>query len=273
MKESIENALAIREPEMIGDPIGHYPAMPLNIEDERVHLRDHWKAVRKRLWLVIGLALLATALATVMMLRRHNVYEATARVQVDLESTNPYLNASKNNTIVVCNQVNDPAYFNTQLQILNGPGLLRRAVTTLDLEHNQTFLTKMNRRPLWKNLERAVGLGGNSPAVASPSTDEVPVSAGEAETAERLAPFVDTLQRDLKIEPVKETRLQAKETRLIEISYTSGDPKLATRIVNTIADTFAAANLEKKTRVSTNSGDFLNQRISELQTQIRDGEQ
>jgi len=273
MRESFENALAIREPEMIGEPIGHYPAMPMNTEDERVHLRDHWKAVRKRLWLVIGLAVLVTALATVMMLRRHNVYEATARVQVDLESTNPYLNASKSNSIVVSNQVNDPAYFNTQLQILNGPGLLRRAVTTLDLEHNQMFVSKMNRRPLWKNLERAVGLGGNAPAFTSQSTGEVPVSAGEAEEAEHLAPFVDTLQRDLKIEPVKETRLQAKETRLIEISYTSGDPKLATRIVNTIADTFAAANLEKKTKVGTTSGDFLNQRIAELQTQIRDGEQ
>jgi capsular exopolysaccharide synthesis family protein len=273
MRESFENALALREPEMIAEPIGHYPAMPMNTEDDRVHLRDHWKAVRKRLWLVIGLAVLVTALATVMMLRRHNVYEATARVQVDLETANPYLNSSKSNSIVVSNQVNDPAYFNTQLQILAGPGLLRRAVTALDLEHNQTFLTKMNRRPLWKNLERTVGLGGNAPIVATQASSDVPVAAGEAEEAERLAPFVDTLQHDLKIEPVKETRLQTKETRLIEISYTSGDPKLATRIVNTIADTFAAANLEKKTTTGTASGDFLNKRIAELQTQIRDGEQ
>jgi succinoglycan biosynthesis transport protein ExoP len=273
MRESFENALALREPEMIAEPIGHYPAMPMNQDDERTHLRDHWRAVRKRLWLVGGLAVLVTALATVMMLRRHNVYEATARVQVDLETVNPLLSSSKNNSIVVSNQVNDPAYFNTQLQILNSPGLLRRAISELDLEHNQLFLTKMNRRPLLKNIERVVGLGGDAPARTTESTNELAAATTETEDAERLGPFVETLQRDLKIEPVKETRLQTKETRLIEISYTSGDPKLAAKIVNTIADAFATSNLEKKTINGTQSGDFLNKRIAELQSQIRDGEQ
>ncbi len=278
MKETIENALALREPELLAEPFsGHYPVLPIDAEDGRAHLREYWKVVRKRLWLVTGLAILVTALATVMMLRRHNVYEATARVQVDLETANPLV-SSKNNSIVVSNQVNDPAYFNTQLQILAGPGLLRRAVKSLDLEHNYTFIAKMNRRPLWKNLERVVGLGGTAPE-QSPGqmANEIQTAAvkgsEESEEAERLAPFVDALQRDLKIEPVKETRLQTKETRLIEISYTSGDPRLAARIVNVIADTFAAANLEKKTKTGTSSGNFLDKRIAELQSQIREGEQ
>lgn len=275
MRESIENALALRPPEMIDEPAPPY-GLPMDANDERVHLRDYWKAVRKRLWLIGGLAVLVTTLTTIALLRRHNVYEATARVQVDLETPNSLV-SSKNNSVVVSNQVNDPAYFNTQLQILAGPGLLRRAVKALDLEHNSAFIAKMNRRPLWKNLERIVGLDGNSPNAAGQPANEVPVAAAkgneESEEAERLSPFVNTLQRDLKIEPVKETRLQTKETRLIEISYTCGDPHLAARIVNTIADTFAAANLEKKTRTGTSSGNFLDKRIAELQTQIRDGEQ
>ena len=233
--------------------------------------------MRKRLWLVTGLAVLVTVMATVMLLRRHNVYEATARVQVDLETTSPLV-SSKTNSVVVSNQVNDPAYFNTQLQILAGPGLLRRAVKSLDLEHNATFIAKMNRRPLWKDLEQIVGLGGTAPEPsAGQMANEIQTAAvkgsEESEEAERLAPFVDTLQRDLKIEPVKETRLQTKETRLIEITYTTGDPRLAAKIVNVIADTFAAANLEKKTRTGAASGDFLEKRIAELQSQIRDGEQ
>lgn len=278
MRETIENALILREPETLAEPLsGHYPALPTDDEDGRAHLRDYWKAVRKRLWLVAGLAVLVTALATVMMLRRHNVYEATARVQVDLETANPLV-SSKNNSIVVSNQLNDPAYFNTQLQILAGPGLLRRAVKSLDLEHNYIFIAKMNRRPLWKNLERLIGLGGTAPEESGVQlANQIQTAAlkgnEESEEAERLAPFVDALQRDLKIEPVKETRLQTKETRLIEISYTSGDPRLAARIVNVIADTFAAANLEKKTKTGTSSGTFLDKRIAELQSQIRDGEQ
>jgi polysaccharide biosynthesis transport protein len=277
MRETFETALALRPPETLTEPaLGHYPRMPMNADEDGRHLRDYWKAVRKRFWLIAGLGLLITALATIMLLRRHNVYEATARVQVDLETVNPLV-SSKNNSVVVNNQVNDPAYFNTQLQILTGPGLLRRAVKTLDLEHNNTFVNKMNRRPLWKNLERLVGLNGSEPTASNPSANEIPVAPvngnHESEEAEHLASFVDTLQHDLKVEPVKETRLTNKETRLIEISYASGDPALAAKIVNTIADTFAAANLEKKTRTGEASGDFLQKRIAELQTQIREGEQ
>ncbi len=277
MRETIENALALREPELLAEPSsGQYPTLPNDAEESRAQLRDYWKAARKRLWLVAGLAILVTALATVMMLRRHNVYEATARVQVDLETATPLV--SKNNSIVVSNQLNDPAYFNTQLQILAGPGLLRRAVKSLDLEHNPTFVAKMNRRPLWKDLERVVGLGGTAPEQSAGNlANEIQTAAvkghEESEEADRLAPFVDTLQRDLKIEPVKETRLQTKETRLIEISYTCGDPHLAARVVNVIVDTFAAANLEKKTKTGTSSGNFLDKRIAELQSQIRASEQ
>jgi capsular exopolysaccharide synthesis family protein len=277
MRASFENALALRETEFIGESSqGSYPI--LNDEsDEGVHLRDYWQAVRKRLWLIAGLILLVSALATVMMLRRHNVYDATARVQVDLEAQNPLLGSSKNGSIVVNNQVADPAYFNTQLQILGGPALLRRVVKTLDLERNTVFLAKMNRRPWWKNLERLVGLAGTSAVTAGQvqARNEIAIApqdgSEETEEAERLAPFVAALERDLKIEPVKETRLQVKETRLIEISYLSSDAKLGARIVNALADSFAAANLEKKTRTGTASGDFLEKRIAELQSQIRSG--
>ena len=276
MRESFETALALREPEFMaeGSP-GSYPI--LNDEnDDRVHLRDYWRAVRKRVWLIAGLILLVSALATVMMLRRHNVYEATARVQVDLEAPNPLLGSSKNGSVVVNNQIADPAYFNTQLQILGGPALLRRVVKTLDLEHNAVFLAKMNRQPVWKNLERLVGLAGaQSTQIGGQASKEIalaPVAGSEeTEEAERLAPFVEVLERDLKIEPVKETRLQVKETRLIEISYLSSDAKLGARIVNALADSFAAANLEKKTRTGSAAGDFLEKRIAELQSQIRSG--
>jgi capsular exopolysaccharide synthesis family protein len=281
MRESFENALALREPEFLAEnSLGSYPILN-DTSDDGVPLRDYWQAVRKRLWLITGLLLLVSALATVLMLRRHNVYEATARVQVDLEAQNPLLGSSKNGSVVVNNQIADPAYFNTQLQILGGPALLRRVVKTLDLEHNTVFLAKMNRRPLWKNLERLVGLAGTTPSasaeIAGPgqARKEIAIApaAGNEDTeeAERLAPFVATLEGDLKIDPVKETRLQVKETRLIEISDLSSDAKLAARIVNALADSFAAANLEKKTRTGTASGDFLEKRIAELQSQIRSG--
>ena len=54
--------------------------------------------------------------------------------------------------------INDPAYFNTQLQILSGPGLLRRVAKTLDLEHNEAFLRpQMGPRSTWQAVLHMVG--------------------------------------------------------------------------------------------------------------------
>jgi succinoglycan biosynthesis transport protein ExoP len=284
MKERIENALALRVPEAAENLSSAPPFVNTYQADadyEGVHLRDYWRSVRKRLWMVLGLAVLLTAMTIVIMLRRPNAYEATARVQVDLENANSMLGTSKNSSIVVNNATGDPAYFNTQLQILAGPGLLRRAVKALDLERNSAFLASAQHQSLWKKLERGTGLGGHEPDAGVGALEGIPLVGSSTMTstredlleAERLAPYVDVLQRNLKIEPVKETRLPVKETRLIEISFTHGDRQTAARVVNAIADSFALANLEKKTSTNASSGDFLQKRIAELQSQIRGGEE
>src|SRR5918997_4487942 len=109
-------------------------------EPEAVHLRDYWRAVRKRLWMVLGLVLLATMLASLYVARQPDVYVAQARVQVDLETPGA-VSSAKSQSVIINNPVSDPTYFNTQLQILTSPGLLRRVVKTLDLENNRSFMS------------------------------------------------------------------------------------------------------------------------------------
>jgi len=284
MRENIETALALRPKEMPAEPI-----KPAYIEsgivydnpEEGMPLRDYWRSIRKRLWLVIGLAILMTTLVSIFLIRQPNVYQAKVRVQVDLENNDPLLSNIKNGSVVVNNPVNDPAYFNTQLQILTGPGLLRKTVKALDLEHNQKFLAAAQKKPLFYNLEQKLGLTKEYPITAPESQNEInlvnsdPLNSTKEniEEAERLAPYVEALQQGLKIEPVKETRLQVKDTRLIEVSFNHEDPQTAARVVNAIADAFVLTNLEKKTKTNTSSGDFLQKRIAELQAHIRSGEE
>src|SRR6184192_1377709 len=130
-----------------------------DVSEGEVHLLDYWRAIRKRLWLVLGVAALITALSTIYVARKADVYEASSRVQVDLENNPMY--AGKSVPMIV-NPINDPAYFNTQLQILTSPGLLRRVVKTLDLEHNQAFLRPTAAQPqsTWKTIVKMLGAGG-----------------------------------------------------------------------------------------------------------------
>jgi capsular exopolysaccharide synthesis family protein len=246
-----------------------------NAENE-VHLLDYWRAIRKRLWLVIGIVALITMLAVVYVARKPDLYEAQARVQVDLEETGNLVN----NTRPLYGPTDDPIYFNTQLQILVSPGLMRRVVRTLDLEHNPDFFKGEQRQSTWQTLLRMAGLGSKPEEVAKPP-DQLPLTTSVAQAtarvdlneAKRLLPYVNTILGGLKVEPVKETRGYYKETRLIDIRFTHTDPTVAEKVVNAIAEVYVFSNLEKRTEANSTTGDFLQKRIAELQQQIRTSEE
>jgi len=247
-------------------------------EEKVSHLLDYWRIIRKRLWLIVGIAVLIPTLTAVIVIRKPDIYEAQARIQVDLENANPLLGGmSKNSSVILGGESNDPAYFNTQLQILIGPGLLRRVAKNLDLEHNAIFLRDYPKNnSMLPDFRRMLGLKSNV-AQNTPVSDSLPVlssnssstTAQELAEAERLAEYVDDLQETLRVEPVKESRLTVRETRLIDINYRHTDPRLAAKVVNTIAQTFVDQNLEKKTSTSGSTGTYLEKRIAELQSNIR----
>lgn len=246
--------------------------------DNEVHLLDYWRAIRKRLWLVLGIVALVTMLSVVYVARKPDEYEAQARVQVDLEETGNLVN----NQRPLYGPTDDPIYFNTQLQILVSPGLMRRVVRTLDLEHNPDFFKgDPSQRPsTWQTLRRMVGLG-KAPDPTSKPPDQLPLTTTVAQAtaredlneAKRLAPYVNNILSGLKVDPVKEARGYYKETRLIDIKFSHPVPDVTSKVVNAIAETYVFSNLEKRTEANSTTGDFLQKRIAELQQQIRTSEE
>jgi succinoglycan biosynthesis transport protein ExoP len=268
--------------EALDRPIEPPPSYNYGVDpnaDNEVHLLDYWRAIRKRLWLVLGLVALITMLAIVYVARKPDFYEAQARVQVDLEDAGGLVNKTR----PLYGPSDDPIYFNTQLQILVSPGLMRRVVRTLDLEHNPDFFKgNPEQRPsTWQTMLRMVGLGSKTPDSGSKTPDQLPLTATVAQATaredlneeKRLAPYVNTILGGLKVEPVKETRGYYKETRLIDIRYTHTFPDVAAKVVNAIAETYTFSNLEKRTEANSTTGDFLQKRIAELQQQIRTAEE
>src|SRR5687767_4331370 len=263
----------------IDPPLSYNYGVDPNAENE-VHLLDYWRAISKRLWLVLGIVALITMLSVVYVARKPDFYEAQARVQVNLEDTGSLVNNSR----PLYGPTDDPIYFNTQLQILVSPGLMRRVVRTLDLEHNPDFFKgdPAQRQSTWQTLLRMAGLGSKSPDAGAKPPDQLPLTTTVAQAtaredlneAKRLAPYVNTILSGLKVEPVKETRAgYYKETRLIDIKYSHTDPLVTSKVVNAIAETYAFSNLEKRTETNSTTGAFLQKRIAELQQQIRTAEE
>ncbi|HLE64251.1 MAG TPA: GumC family protein, partial [Pyrinomonadaceae bacterium] len=256
-------------------PLNRYFAAG-GVADEGPQLIDLWHSIRRHMVLVISLTIFITTGVAVYLAFKPNVYEAEAQVQVNLENISPQLGGVKGGSLIV-NPVNDPAYFNTQLQLLVRPWLLRRVVKTLDIEHNAMFAPQDRANSGLRGLLGRLGFNSNNnpaideSALAGPAQGSM--SAEELAEAARLAPFVEALQTGLAVDPVKETRLPIKETRLINISFTHTDAQIATRIVNTLADTYVRSNLENKNDLNAMTRDILQKRITELQTETRASEQ
>lgn len=278
------NEIIKREPafEALDRPIETPPSYNYGVDpnaDNEVHLLDYWRAIRKRLWLVLGIVALVTMLAVVYVARKPDFYEAQARVQVDLEDSGSLVN----NQRPLYGPSDDPIYFNTQLQILVSPGLMRRVTRTLDLEHNPDFFKgDPSQRPsTWQTFRRMVGLGSKAPETGAKPAEQLPLTTTVAQAtaredlneAKRLAPYVNTILAGLKVEPVKESRGYYKETRLIDIRFTHPVPEVTSKVVNAIAETYVFSNLEKRTEANSTTGDFLQKRIAELQQQIRTAEE
>ncbi|MEP6847683.1 MAG: polysaccharide biosynthesis tyrosine autokinase, partial [Acidobacteriota bacterium] len=132
----------------------------------------------------------------------------------------------------------------------------------------------------FRSMLKAVGLASDDkkPGKADPSD---PVSPGnsslatseEIADAVRLAPYVELIRRDLAIEPVRESRATVKDTRLIDVYFRHTDPELAAYVVNSIGETFTYVNQEKRSGTNRKTNDFLQDRIADLQSEIKQDEQ
>ncbi|HXF43532.1 MAG TPA: polysaccharide biosynthesis tyrosine autokinase [Pyrinomonadaceae bacterium] len=238
-------------------------------------LLDYWRAVRKRLWLIAGIMIVVTTLVAIYMARKPNIYLAKARIQVDLEQINPELITSDRQRLI---SNPDPSYFNTQLQLLSSDALLRRVIKEYSLDTNKALSLETSHSGILSTISRALGLSGDNAknldyaAKVTENNEQSPLSSDEIADAVRLAPYVDMIRLELAVEPVRESRVTFKDTRLIELSYRHTDPQFAAFLVNAVAEIFVRQNWEKRSGVNRKTNDFLQQRISDLQAEIRNDE-
>ncbi|HMS19002.1 MAG TPA: polysaccharide biosynthesis tyrosine autokinase [Sphingorhabdus sp.] len=261
------------EPAIAGT--GRYPQYRETGGEGGFQLADYWRAIRKRLWLVLGIAVLFTMLAAIYMARRPNIYQAKAVVQVDLEQNNPDLVTSDRQRP---SAVPDASYFNTQLQLLYTDSLLRRVIKEKNFDANKDFqLAVAEGGNSWfRGILRSVGLASGPVKRTEEElkrADSTLFSAEEMATAVRLSPFVELIRRNLSVEPIRESRATTKDTRLIEIRYLNTDPFLAADVTNAIAEIFTVMNQEKRSGTSRKTNDFLQERIATLQEEIKSDEE
>lgn len=218
-------------------------------ETEETHLRDYWRIIRRRLWVPISVVILAVTLTTIYNLRLPSIYEGVTKIEVEREDRVVNLKDLQINV----GGGDDTAYINTQLKILQSPRIAYLVVKALDLEHNGAFLPQSKDKA--QNTTQSEG--------------RLAVSNGESDEKlemQRLVRYTDTLQGNVDVRPVR-------DTRLVEIRYQHQERDLARKIADTWADVFIKSDLDRRYDANKKSGEFLERSIADYRLKLREAEE
>jgi len=120
-------------------------------QEETLHLRDYLQIVRKRLWLILAILVIAMTHTLVTSLRVEPVYRATA--QVLIERYNPQV--VKVQEVMALNAFATD-YYPTQYRLLRSRTLARAVIQKLELDRHPAFNPKAKKKRLSFNIRKAV---------------------------------------------------------------------------------------------------------------------
>lgn len=257
-----------------------YPEMPAygygygyGDEEEGLHLRELWRTVRKRKWLIIIIAVIITTLVTIEAYRTKSTYRASAFIELG-KDVPPVRSASGGMVI----QTDDPDVYYPQLAInthlfrLTSEPLLEDVVADLRLDQNPKF-AQSSRRSMWEAVQAII-----SRATFQTVEEEAPATIGglspdtnsamrrSKEDSERLAPFVSMVAGGLQAE-------QVKETRTLRVTYTHTDPAITAAVANGVAQDFIDRTFEGKTERFTTASKWLDTTTREFKAKVERADQ
>ncbi len=255
----------------------HYPnsygyGYGTGADDQKIHLRELWRTVRKRKWLIATITVIITTLVTIDMYRTKNTFQASALIEIGKDMTTLGRPGS------IYGDDYDPFYMvniKTKMLMVKSHSLLEAVVTEKHLDQNPRFYRAGGKNSLWqavKAIGSKVGIKDNERsdepnaeaevAAASPGGLEV----AEEEKKKRLEGCIGMLEGSLAVEPVK-------ETRALRISFTHTDPKIAAEVTNAVANTFLDRNFENKTEKFRGAAKWLDESTRRLKAKVEEADQ
>jgi len=221
-------------------------------EEKEVHLRDYWKVIVKRRWIIIALfliVLVATAVGTFTM---KPVYRGTVSVQINKES--PQVMDFKEMFSV--NMWGDQDYYQTQYKLLESRSLAKRVLQTLKLSEHPDFQpgpeTPFQK---WKSniLKPIFGLLDFSKKSVASEKDS---SESKKETA-----LINQFLGRLKIEPVR-------NSRLVKVHFDSNSPELCAQVPNTLATNYIQQSVESRFIATEQVKEWLSKQLEDLKAKV-----
>ena len=243
----------------------YYNAAP---SEEGFNVREIWRKVRKRKWLVLAVAFIATTIITVEAFRTRSTYQASAKIAFN--NDNPAV--FKLGDAVI--GVDDSERIKTNLLLLGTYPFLAKVVVQLKLNEDPRFLESGERKTITEAVQTILAKFSSKFSSSTGSAEEPPKSdplpplpdgSLSPEEIKRLEPYIVALNGALFVSPIN-------ETRAIQISFTHTDPVIAAKVANGVAEFFVDETNANKTAKVEGSTSWLDLTTRQLKAKAEEAE-
>ncbi len=216
-------------------------------------LWDYWPIVRRHKWTILSAMLVALVLGAVISFSATPIYEAVGRVVINREGADT---ASLKNSDASGGDSYDDymVAMDTQTHVLQSDAIAKLVIRKLNLDSDPSFVGKEFAA---KQREKEAAASA-APAATTPEGREIEphLEAG----------LVGKFHGALQISSIP-------RTRLLELRFSSSDPVLAAKVVNTLIDTYIEQNYKTHLDATLRTSDWLSQQLSELQMRVEESQE
>ncbi|MCU1285741.1 MAG: capsular exopolysaccharide family [Acidobacteriales bacterium] len=194
---------------------------------------DYYRILLKHKAVVLASVLIVVTLVTIATFRMTPLYEASARIAISKEDSDGLrLNSAQAADVDYSFDYN--IELDTQAKILQSDTLALRVVEDLHLMQNSTFANQKSVKGAKPNDAAAYG---------------------------RESAALGVWHGGLAVNKIP-------RTRMIEIRFTSPDPKLAAQIVNTLATAYIENNYRARYESTLQASEWLSKQLTDLQLKV-----
>ncbi|AYC31451.1 polysaccharide biosynthesis tyrosine autokinase [Pseudomonas cavernae] len=227
-------------------------------DDDEIDLLKLWQTIWHRKWSILTLVLVVSMVAILAVFAITPIYRAAATLMIEEKAAK----------VVSIEQVyglegTGSEYLQTQFELLKSRSLAERVVRQLNLTTHPEFDPRQQPEPLIDIRGLLANFDFNKVVPATlPGDLEEGIDPTEAE-------IFDTVTKDLmeriSIEP------QGK-SQLVKVQVDMADARMAALAANALANGFIESQLEATMDMSMTATNWMNSRLGELRTKLKDAE-
>jgi len=224
-------------------------------EQREIDLMTYWRIIVKRKWVIVsftGALIFFTGVFSFLAAPKYkstvtlHIEEGSSRI-LSIEDTFGYQSPV----------VRDLRFYNTQLKLIKSKSLAERVARKMNLlSHPEFGAGKRAKKSFSKSAVDFVTLKWLFSRKKSGS--------GWLRTSFSINPYSEiatVLQKGIDVKPIR-------ETKLVEVSFTSSSSVLSADIVNTLSEEFINFSIEKRYETTQQASDFLSEQIANLRDEL-----